>query len=93
LVALDRITYIANDGLSDSEPAMISIYVRNVNDLPYAQWDSIDVHADSSVIGQLNTSDVDYQDQLTFKLLESTTKGQLQLNESTGMFTISRNDR
>jgi hypothetical protein len=38
LVALDRITYIANDGLSDSEPAMISIYVRNVNDLPYAQW-------------------------------------------------------
>jgi len=83
----DRLTYIAHDGQSDSEPAMISIHVRNVNDLPIALWDIIEVHADSSVIGQLNASDVDYQDTLTFKLLESTTKGQLQLNETTGMFS------
>ncbi|ETR69363.1 MAG: hypothetical protein OMM_03972 [Candidatus Magnetoglobus multicellularis str. Araruama] len=78
---------VAHDGQSDSEPAMISIHVRNVNDLPIALWDIIEVHADSSVIGQLKASDVDYQDTLTFKLLESTTKGQLQLNETTGMFS------
>ncbi|MBF0449742.1 MAG: tandem-95 repeat protein [Candidatus Magnetomorum sp.] len=84
----DRLTYVANDGISDSNAATISIHVRNVNDAPIARWDVIKTYANSSVIGQLVVNDVDYQDTLTFKILESSTKGQFQMNERNGVFSF-----
>jgi hypothetical protein len=84
----DTLTYVANDGLANSNAVTISIYVFNVNDSPKVQWDMVETHANSSVIGKLLASDVDYQDTLTFKIIESPTKGKFQINEQNGGFSF-----
>ena len=89
----DTFTYVANDGLADSNVVTVTITVNPVNDAPIAQDDSYQVDVDGTLVvdaGQgvlANDSDVD-GDSLTAVLVDAPAHGTLTLNAD-GSFTYT----
>ena len=90
----DSFTYKANDGVSDSNVATVSITVNQVNDAPVAADDAYSVNEDtilSVAVPGVLLNDVDSEDnQLTAVLGTSTSYGTLNL-KSDGSFTYTPN--
>ena len=87
----DTFTYVANDGYGDSEPATVTINIRNVNDSPVAMDDFYETDQDTSlnvpapgVLG--NDVDPDPTDNLRADLKTAPLHGSIVLNED-GSFT------
>jgi len=87
----DTFTYVANDGYGDSEPATVTINIRNVNDSPVAMDDFYETDQDTSlnvpapgVLG--NDVDPDPTDNLKADLKTAPLHGSIVLNED-GSFT------
>ena len=88
----DTFTYMANDGIDDSNVATVTITVNSVNDVPVAVADGYSVAEDGGlnltapgVLG--NDSDVD-EDSLTASLVTGPASGGLTLNPD-GSFTYT----
>ncbi len=72
----DSFSFVANDGLSDSVPALVSIVVNAVNDPPIAVDIAQTLNEDESVPVVLSASDED-GDALTFALTSQPEHGEL----------------
>jgi hypothetical protein len=87
---IDSFTYIANDGLLDSNTATVHITVNPVNDAPEAFDDSYNVDEDNTLSVStpgILSNDIDVEDDpLTAILVTGVTDGTLTLN-SDGSFT------
>ena len=91
---IDSFTYKANDGSSDSAPAVVTINITPVNDAPFARSDAYTVPANAQFVrmaaGVLdNDSDVD-NDSLTAALISGPSHGTLSLDQS-GSFVYTPN--
>ena len=64
----DSFTFKANDGVADSNTAIVSINVKSVNDKPVVSGQSLSVNEDETVTITLQGSDED-KDDLTFTVL------------------------
>src|SRR5207244_59786 len=92
----DSFTYKANDGMTDSVPATVTITVRPVNDPPVAVNDSYIVAEDTALVisapGVLvNDTDVD-GDRLTAILVSGPAHGLLNLNADGSFRYIAANN-
>jgi VCBS repeat-containing protein len=86
---LDSFTYRANDGLTNSGLATVSITVNPVNDAPVASNQSVTIPEDTVTNLVLTGSDVD-GDSLTFAVLANPTNGTLSLlDTNTGALTYT----
>jgi VCBS repeat-containing protein len=94
---IDTFVYRANDGLTNSNPATVSITVAPGNDAPVAGGDVYSVNQDTTLAvnatdGVLrNDSDPDQLFPLTVELVNDPFNGDLQLSSSDGSFTYSPN--
>jgi len=70
----DSFTFLANDGVLDSNTATISITVNASNDAPVSQSQSVTTQEDTALGGQLSATDVD-GDALTFSLQQQASNG------------------
>ncbi len=82
----DTFTFLANDGVSDSNIATVHVSIQAVNDIPLASSGTLDVEINGSKSGQLIGTDVD-GNPLTFKIVSPATKGLVTLNPTTGAFS------
>ncbi|MDH3718982.1 MAG: cadherin-like domain-containing protein, partial [Planctomycetota bacterium] len=87
----DSFTYVAHDGLADSEVATVNITVDSVNDAPTAVADEASGDEDTVISGNVldNDSDVD-GDMLTASLVEDPMNGSVVLNDD-GSFEYTPN--
>jgi VCBS repeat-containing protein len=84
----DSFTFVANDGVSDSAEATVTITVAPVNDAPVANGGTFTINEDGSLTGNLTGSDVEGST-LTFLAGAVTpTHGTLQINTD-GSFTYT----
>jgi PKD repeat protein len=91
---LDSFTFTLSDGQLISEEATVSIQIRNVNDLPYANGRSITMTDSSSVSGYLYAYDhpLDH-DTLIYSIQSNAKKGMVVINNPiTGAFTYYPNN-
>jgi len=72
----DSITFVANDGTVDSAPAVVSITVTPVNDLPVAAAQSVTTSLEKAVRVTLTGSDVD-GNTLTYRVTGNPSHGTL----------------
>ncbi len=72
----DVFSVVANDGSVNSEPALISINVSSVNDVPVANAQLVSLDEDTQVSIELVATDEDLDD-LTFEVTTQPTKGVL----------------
>ncbi len=70
----DSFTFKANDGLTDSAPATVSVTVDPVNDPPVADPQSVSLDEDTDLDIVLTGSDID-GDSLTFSIVDSPANG------------------
>ena len=68
----DYISYIANDGLDNSEPATLTITVKEVNDAPVAYDNHFTILKNQPLHFTLQGTDVDTEDALTYNLTQYT---------------------
>ena len=82
----DSFTFIANDGKSDSNLAVVSLHITPVNDPPESYDCEIQLDEDSFTTGLLTAHDID-NDPLTFTITSQATKGFAEIsNKHTGAF-------
>ena len=74
----DSFTFIASDGLADSEPATVTITVTPVNDAPIAQNQTVTTLEDTAKEITLVATDVD-DDSLTYSIVVEPTHGSLSI--------------
>ncbi|UXA15896.1 Ig-like domain-containing protein [Mycobacterium sp. SMC-4] len=87
----DSFTYTATDGTATSDPALVTITVTAVNDIPVANDDSFTTDEDTVLTGNVLTNDSDVDgDQLTAELVAGPANGSLVLNAD-GSFTYTPN--
>ncbi len=72
-VGADSFTFTVNDGLTNSEPATVSIEV--VNSVPVAEAQRVATTPDTAVVITLAGSDVDGPDSLTYAVVDAPTNG------------------
>lgn len=84
---LDSFTVVANDGISNSEKAAISLELACVNDLPTAADLTVDSNEDAIFTGAVTGSDVD-NDSLIFVLEGAPSNGTLQFSTN-GSFSYT----
>ena len=72
----DSFTFKANDGLTDSVPAMVSITVMAVNDAPIAQPQSVSTTEDAALAITLTATDAE-TNALTYTVMTSPANGTL----------------
>jgi PKD repeat protein len=90
----DSFTFTLSDGQLTSETATVSIKIRNVNDLPYADGRSITMTDSDSISGYLYAYDhpLDH-DTLIYSLQSNAKKGMVVINNPvTGAFTYYPNN-
>ena len=75
-MGVDSFTFKANDGVADSNTAIVSINVKSVNDKPVVSGQSLSVNEDEAVTITLQGSDED-KDDLTFTVLSQPKNGAL----------------
>ena len=85
----DTFTFKANDGVADSNTAMVTVTIAPVEDAPVAQDGTATVEEDSSVDGTLTATDAE-GDPLTFALVSNGAKGSAVITDAgTGAFTYT----
>lgn len=84
----DTFTFRAHDATAASTPAIVSISISPVNDVPVASNSSINTDENVAVTGNLVASDPD-GDKLIYQILSQPSKGTLSLNSSTGSYTFT----
>lgn len=85
----DSFTFIVNDGTVDSSPVSVEVGVTAVNDAPIAQAVSLSLQGNSTIIGQMSSSDPD-GDQLTYSFVKNGDKGNAVItNAGTGTFSYT----
>jgi hypothetical protein len=86
----DSFTYKANDGISDSNTAVVSIFVESVNDAPISN--DITVELEENVTTNIILSAKDTEgDELTYSIATSPTFGSIILTETTATYTPQAN--
>ncbi len=73
----DSFTYVANDGLLNSEPAKVSIKIKKVNEPPFLSLLSYSTSEDTPVEIILTGSDPD-GDELTYRIVKQPSNGTLE---------------
>jgi len=73
----DQLTFVVNDGTSDSNAGTIGITVTPVNDAPVADDVDVSTLEDTDVSVTLTASDVDVIDTLSFIVVSAPASGQL----------------
>ena len=86
---VDIITFKANDGLADSNLALLTIAFGNAAPLAYNM--SLTVPINGQIHGLLRASDADPEDQLTFALTSPSANGVVQVDAATGAFSYTPN--
>jgi len=86
----DSFTFLANDGVLDSNTATISITVNAINDAPVAQNQSVTAQEDTALDGQLTATDVD-GDALTFSFQQQASNGVVVV-QANGVFSYTPNN-
>ena len=77
----DSFTYVANDGIADSNLASVTITVNPTNRPPVANNDSATLNEDGSIVLGILSNDTDMDgDALTIIIVSQPTHGQLSLN-------------
>jgi len=84
----DSFTFIANDGLADSNIATVNITVNPINDAPAADPASFNIAPGATLNKTLTASDPD-ADPLTFIQVTAPASGTLTLNAANGSFSYS----
>jgi hypothetical protein len=82
----DSFTYVVNDGITSSEPALVEIQVAAVNDAPVAAAQSVTTPVDTDVEIVLSGSDVD-GDPLSYLLVSQPEHGSLSGSAPNLMYT------
>jgi hypothetical protein len=70
----DLFTFVASDGILDSNVATMTVTIRPVNDSPQAQDSNLRLDEDFEKLGSLNGSDID-GDPLTFEIVQNPSQG------------------
>ncbi len=83
-------TYLANDGVANSNTAMVTLVINPVNDLPVALDSQQSTAEDTAVLFELQATDVE-SDSLAFAILTSPSHGVAALNGSTVTYTPNSN--
>ncbi|MFT5113730.1 MAG: hypothetical protein ACI8P9_003061 [Parasphingorhabdus sp.] len=78
LSSADRLSYIANDGTSDSNETTLFITINSVNDEPVAESQIIETDEDESLQITINATDSDRMASLSYVLVNGPTHGVLQ---------------
>ncbi|MCW3490309.1 leucine-rich repeat protein [Dethiobacter alkaliphilus] len=78
-VGVDSFSFVANDGVASSEPAVVNITITPVNDPPETTPKAFTVTAGETYSGAVSGTDID-GDVLTFALVTTPTQGTLNLN-------------
>jgi uncharacterized repeat protein (TIGR01451 family) len=87
----DSFTYLANDGLTNSTTATVSLTITNINRAPVADNQSLSTPAQTPLAITLTGSDAD-NDPLTFAIAASPANGTLtNFNAATGAVTYTPN--
>ncbi|MCG8391729.1 MAG: Ig-like domain-containing protein, partial [Pseudomonadales bacterium] len=81
----DRMTFIAKDSTSSSEPADVVFTVSPVNDLPVVSDTELEVYEDSKLNVLIDASDID-GDPLSFSIASDPDNGALKLEEGRIIF-------
>src|SRR5690606_34908759 len=76
-VGTDSFTFVASDGLTQSEPALVEITISNINPAPSADPQSLSTEEDSALAIVLSGSDAD-GDLLSFTIQTYPTHGSLE---------------
>jgi hypothetical protein len=80
---IDSFTYVANDGVGDSNLASVTITVNPTNRPPVANNDSATLNEDGSIVLGILSNDTDMDgDALTIIIVSQPTHGQLALNKN-----------
>jgi VCBS repeat-containing protein len=82
----DLFRFVANDGATDSAPAVVAITVMPVNDAPMAVSQTATVPSDGVLMGMLSATDVD-DDALTYATITAPQNGTLDFDSGTRIFT------
>jgi VCBS repeat-containing protein len=84
----DSFTFLANDGISNSNVATVQVTISPVNDAPAATGTSVSTVLNQPVTGSLQAVDVD-GDAITFSLAKGPRRGAVTINPTTGAFTYT----
>ncbi|MBF0451490.1 MAG: tandem-95 repeat protein [Candidatus Magnetomorum sp.] len=85
-VGIDGFCFTANDGVSNSEPACITITISPVNDPPVSRPSTYYLKENEMLSDYLRADDID-QDALTYQILVNANKGTAQITDThTGEF-------
>jgi hypothetical protein len=89
---ITNLVFVANDGIADSNPATITVDVREKPNLsPVAYNDHYSLKTDSSLALVLNGHDPEGDSNLTYGLITETQNGLVSLNPKSGYVTYTPN--
>ena len=86
----DSFSYKANDGISDSNTAIVSIFVESVNDAPVASDITVELEENITTNIILTANDTE-GDELTYSIATGPSFGSITLTETTATYTPESN--
>ena len=89
-IGSDSFSYKANDGISDSNTAVVSIFVESVNDAPVASDITVELEENITTNIILTANDTE-GDELTYSIATGPTFGSITLTETTATYTPETN--
>lgn len=87
---VDTFKYTIRDGEAHTATGTVKINVRSINDLPVSLNDNVEAFQDIAISAVLKATDVDNAD-LNFVRVNGPSKGTLEVNNVTGVFTYRSN--